>query len=218
MYMTGDGAVERLVSPHQVRQANNVYAGIQRAPFTADQVGGTGWEACAIDFGGSSANRIQFTSTGAPDAGYIGLMSLYDFCSYGIDHPDIIISGLLAYQDYERAAMQKMVIYKESDVFKNANLTFDNLKLKGATWWHDPFCRNYVAANEISSSDLNLDNIVMLNSRYMKFYIDSRGDFTMLQEKSPLEQLAFVRPIIWRGLPVFLNPRTCGRIFRYPIA
>lgn len=199
----------------KARQQEDSYAGIQRAAYTADGVGGTGWEAITVDFGGpatSTANNIGLTS-GAANFPFRVFESVYDMASWGIEHPHVIISNFGAYQDYGNTLIGKAEIQMTSTAM-DGDLQFENRKFRGAMWFVDEYCKTEIAGAEESAS---YQNVVMLNLNRVKLLIDSRADMVLTMPRTPVDQHAGVRHMLLRGCLVTDNPRMHARIFDYPV-
>jgi hypothetical protein len=197
----------------RARQATNTLGGITRVAFTDVETTGTGWENVSIDFLDTSAGNTFGLSSGAPNAALKALFQLYSFCSYGVMHPDLIISSQQPFDDYEFAGFDKQRFAKEGGALKDVNLAFDNIKFKGAMWIMDEFAttRNSSLGNATSAKQ----RLYMLNTRMIDLAVDSRADFALRKPKEPTDQLAAVRHMVWRGQLVARNPRYLGTIFDY---
>lgn len=205
------GGITYISDRWKARQANNILGGIQRAVFTAAEAGGTGWENVSIDF--EVGGHTFEISSDAPTNELKRLAQLYNFCSYGTQHPDLFVSSQQPFDDYEFCAMAKMRVQKESSSFGDVELAFDNLKYKGAVWIMDEFAATQNSG--LGNATAAKQRMYALNTNMLDLAVDSRADFALRPPKEPVDQLAAVRHLVWRGQLVPRNPRYLGTIFDY---
>jgi len=176
----------------------NTYAGISRVTG-----GTTGWENYAATFGATS-----FTSlTGNP---YKALERMYLYCSRGAIKPDIILSGLNPYLDIQRLMAGAAQYNREVDQFKNIQLGGDNIKFRNAVWLYDEACTGY-SVGSASTKPF----VAILNTAYMRLWVESGYDFAMSKFASPIDSRVSVAHNIWRGQLGALNPRYLAIMHNY---
>lgn len=199
----------------RVRQTTDPYAGITRAAYTSDETGGTGWEHAAINMLGNDAAALPFgfITGGAPNYALKLLHAGYDLASWGIDHPDLIVSTLKPYQDYIFAAQEKMEVTVVPGQFGDAQLSFNNIKFRGAMWIYDEMAKSYDTSGAADSAAL--DNVYLLNTDTIHFTPDSRLNMVLGESREPVDQHAGVRHMLWRGQHLTNNPRANCRLFNY---
>lgn len=193
----------------QMKQAANSYGGIQRVAWLGDAAPGTYWEGNAADFFQSA---FAFDGTnGAMNAALQRLENVVAMASYGGERPDAMFSSYRPWQDYMNAASTKQQVTRGSGMI-DANVSFQNVMYKGLTWFWDDFCKTY---NVFEASTAGEDNIYMINSKKTRLETDSRANFTLTEERTPTNQHAGVKHLLWRGQLVNENPRSSARIFSY---
>jgi len=90
---------------------------------------------------------------------------MYDACSEGSDHPDLIICDQATYEAYE-GLTPTYGRFVDADM---ARAGFENLKFKGAVVVFDPAC----------PSDANHGKMYFLNSKYLSWTVDTEANFAM---------------------------------------
>lgn len=191
---------------YQGRQAANSYGGITRTAWTASS-DGTGWTGCAYQHFGT-----EFAvSSGVPNAGIQRLIDIRAQSSYGMDVPNVMISGYAPWRDYMVAGMSIQEVQKTGKI-GNFDIGFDNISFMGTPWFWDDFCKQY---NTISAESTSEDSVYFLNLKHLHFCVDSRADMVLTDLRSPVDQHASVKHILWRGQLILKNPRTCARLFNY---
>ncbi len=190
----------------QSKQANNTYGGITRKAWTSNAVPGTYWEGNSVDL--FQANIAY--SSGAPNDCLQRLMDARALATYGLDKPNVMFSSYAPYRDYKVAAMSNQQI-RSGDEMLDAHLTFENVIFDGMTWFWDDFC---IASGD-TASVADEPNIYMLNTRKAKMVIDSRQNMTMSSKREPVDQMASVRHLTWRGQCLSLSNRSSVRLFGY---
>lgn len=201
----------------RVRQTTGTYAGITRTAYTSADTGGTGWEHACINMFGQSTSPAAlpfgFVTGGAPNYALKLLHAGYDLASWGIDHPDLIVSTLKPYQDYIFAAQEKMEVTVVPGQFGDAQLSFNNIKFRGAMWIYDEMAKSYDTSGVADSAAL--DNVYLLNTDYVHFVPDSRANMVLGDPRTPVDQHAGVRHMLWRGQHMTDNPRAGCRLVNY---
>lgn len=202
-------------SRYKARQVTNTVANIARTAWTSETAGGTGWENVSIDMDPGNYSSAAFAfSSGAPNAELVALDQGYMFASIGIEHPDLIVSTPRPYDDYRYAYQGKVTIFQNAGAMNSdMGFTFQNVKYQDAVWFPDEYATTY--EDVTSSAAAGEDNIYIINTDYTYLKVDSRVDFVMSDVKSPQDQHAGVRHILWRGQLVSENPRTLARLFAY---
>ena len=101
------------------------------------------------------------------------------------------MSGSSSHEAYE-LSLDASLRYADQDM---ADMGFDTIKLKGATWvWDErvPDIYNGTAAQ-------TTDSIFMLNTKYYKLYIDAETDFVTTPFVRPENQTARTALILFMG-------------------
>jgi len=208
---TAGGALaitDPIVERWQMKQAANSYGGIQRVAWTSSTPG-TYWEGNSVDFLG---NTFAFSSGVMNDA-MQRLENVVAMSSYGGERPDAMFSSYSPWQDYMNAASEKQQITRGSGMI-DANVSFQNVMYKGLTWFWDDFCKTY---NVFGTGIAGSDNIYLINSKKTRLETDSRANFTLTDERVPVNQHAGVKHLLWRGQLVNENPRSSARIYDYRV-
>ncbi len=212
------GSVAYINDLWRTRQTTSSYGGITRTAFTSATAGGTGWENVAVNFVNGTDNSFAYSGTnGAPNAALQVFHQVYNFCSRGIIHPDLILSTDQPFDDYEFGAATKMRLHKDSSAFGDLQLGYDNMKFKNAVWIRDANAATQNATSSPSGSDAtNGDgNVYVLNTKFMDLAVDTRADFALTPTRQIADQHAGVMHMLWRGQLICKNPRYLGRIFDY---
>lgn len=201
----------------KLRQANNTYAAISRAAFTADETTGTGWEAPSIDYRNDPTNIIQLSpyAPHGPDAGLIGLQMLYSACCYGTERPNFMVSTRAPWNRYHNAVQGKALVYKTADAYTGGELMYSALSYNGIPWFHDEYVKTWNVANATQTITA-LNNVYMLNLNHLRWMIDPREDFLVTPARTPVDQHVSVRHLKLRTQQVMMNPRYSGRAYNVP--
>jgi len=208
-----------LVKPRwQFRQAANVFAGIDRDPFTADGIGGTGWENLSYSFKNNILGNPWTTATpfgvssNVPNDCLKGLAHFYQMLSWGTTMPDLIISSVKPYEDYQNCAASYLQYLRNGTDATGMNLGWTTTRYKGADWIYSDRC---VASGTVGDATAGTDMIYLLNTDYMELGVCEGADFEQTEFKTPVDQAGAVAQILWRGQMIFTNPRYSGVIFNY---
>ena len=214
---TDSGTVGGHTNRWQYRQSIEGYGTITRVAWTSDTAGGTGWEPLAVDFDTNSAFRFEYDSlNGQPSTGLQELLDIYTFASQGIIHPNLIMMSQVPFRDYEMAAQTKMQITKESAKFGDIELGFDNLKYKNAIIIRAESAVTQNATGAIADDTNGEQNVYLLNTDYIELLVEEGCDFVLGEPRTPVDQHASTRHMIWSGQLVCVNPRYQARIYAYP--
>ena len=122
------------------------------------------------------------------------MRTLYNSCSKGNEHPDLILSTQTIFEYYEKilAANERFLDTTAGDA------GFQNLLFKAAVFMYDSYS---------SSGDL-----FMLNSNYLKLKTHSKFNMAPGKFIEPANQDAKVAKIIWRGNLTMSNAARQGRL------
>lgn len=130
-----------------------------------------------------------FWDTGAA---LVAMVSMYNDCSDGADHPDLLISDGQTFENYERYATA------QGKNFTNtmwADLGFTNLSFKGSVFVFD---KNI-------DPECETGYLYFLNSAYLSLVVHRQRDFTIREFGYPPNQDAFLTQIYWMGAFVCSN-------------
>lgn len=113
--------------------------------------------------------------------GLANMRTLYNSCSKGNIHPDLILTTQAIYEFYETvlAANERFIDTATGDA------GFQNLLFKAAVIMYDTYCL--------------AGNLYMLTSDYIWVYVDSQTDFITTEFQRPVNQDARVAQILWYG-------------------
>ncbi len=136
-----------------------------------------------------------FVSTGSFAAyGKSDMRTMYNNCSIGNDHPNLILTEQTVFEFYEAEAEDIQRINDSAA----ANLGFQTFKYKGANMYFSPQCAT--------------GDMYFLNLKYLKLKLDSKADFDMTEWKVIPNQLDRVAQIVSRMELVCRNCRMQGLI------
>lgn len=136
-----------------------------------------------------AASSGSFAAYGESD-----MRTMFNNCSIGNDHPDLILTTQTVFEYYEAEAGDKQVI-NDSDA---AKLGFRTFAYKGSNIYYSPKCGSGL--------------LYMLNLKYLKLKIDSKADFEMTEWKNIPNQLDRVAQVVSRLELVCRNCRMQGLI------
>ncbi len=137
-----------------------------------------------------------FASTGSfASYGVSDMRTMYNNCSIGNDHPDLILTTQAVFEYYEAEAdgLQRFPATTEE-----LGMGFQRFKFKGANMYFSPQCPT--------------GYMYFLNMKYLKLKIDSKADFDMTEWKVIPNQLDRVAQIVTRLELVCRNCRMQGLI------
>lgn len=136
-----------------------------------------------------------FVSTGSfATFGKGDMRTMYNNCSIGNDHPNLILTTQAVFEFYEAEAEDIQRINDSAD----ASLGFQTFRYKGSNLYYSP---------QESSGYMHF-----LNLKYLKLKIDSKADFDMTEWKYIPNQLDRVAQIVTRLELVCRNCRMQGLI------
>lgn len=139
-----------------------------------------------------SANETgsgSFASQGLND-----MRTMYNDCSKGNIHPDLILTTQTVFEYYEKT-LQPQERFTDT---KTLDGGFQNLKFKGATMMFDLYCQSGV--------------MYFLNSNFMKLIVESGTDLITTPFVKPENQDAKVAQILWMGDMVCSNCDRQGKL------
>jgi hypothetical protein len=120
---------------------------------------------------------------------YDNLMSkmrtAYNTVSKGKEHPDFIITTQTVYEGYEGLLTTDINYNVAMTDTKLVDVGFENYKFKGARIVFD--------------SDCTASAMYILNSKYLKLYVDTQTDFITTDFVRPANQDAKTAQILWMG-------------------
>jgi len=105
--------------------------------------------------------RNQFIGTVGSFAtnGIDKMRTLYNLCSKGNIHPDLVLTTVTTFEDYEK----KLAVNERFLDMETGDAGFQNLLFKGAIIMYDTYCQS--------------GYLYMLTSDYIWWYVDSQTDF-----------------------------------------
>ncbi len=173
------------------------------------------WRHNVGSFGSNGATGDDFTVAITTRAGLkYGLLKLYNLCTRGGDGsgPNLIVSGATTYEAYE-LSLDANLRYADQGM---ADMGFDTLKLKGATWvWDENMVDIYsgtspVGGNYSTATAQTYDTAFFLNTKFFKLYIDSQTDFVTTPFVAPENQTARTALVLFMGNTGVTNMRKHG--------
>lgn len=167
-----------------------------------DQAANTWWRNQVSDATNTSAATIMND-----------VMSLYNTCSVGNDHPTLLLGTQLFYEFYERRLQNILRTYETT----LGDIGFEALKYKGAAMTFSPSITASLtdgAGNALFVGPGTFTHgLFMLNERYWDFVVHSDADFFMTEWKPIPNQLDRVAQIVTQGNLVCTNRRMQGLLF-----
>lgn len=209
----GDAALVKLMAERTKNAmrtaANNMSIDLYSDGALSNQIGGLATmiqNAGTGTVGGINAATFtiwknKFTETGTPSKTTIkGDMNLLWLqCCRGADKPDLIVSTH-DFFSYYWESLQDLQRYAESD---SATAGFQSLK--------------YVTADVIFDSNANFattgEKMYFLNTEHLELVSHTDANWTVLKEKTSINQDAVVIPLIWMGNLVCSNRSLQGVLF-----
>jgi hypothetical protein len=163
--------------------------------------------------GGSTGDDFTVTVTTRDGLKY-GLLKLYNLCVRGADGsgPNLIVSGASSYEAYE-LSLDASLRYSDQDM---ADMGFDTIKLKGATWvWDENMIDIYTGTSPVggdysTATAQAVDTAFFLNTKFFKLYMDSETDFVTTPFVRPENQTARTALILFMGNTGVTNMRKHG--------
>ena len=141
--------------------------------------------------------RNQFTDAAGDSFAALGLghmRTMYNNCSKGNIHPDLILTTQAEYEKYEKvlAANERFIDTKSGDA------GFQNLLFKGSVIMYDSYCPT--------------QTMFFLTSEYFEYTVDSQTDLITTPFVRPANQDAKVAQILLYGNITISNAARQGRI------
>jgi len=122
------------------------------------------------------------------------MRTLYNNCSKGNVHPDLILTGQTEFEYYE-STLQPQQRFTDT---KTVDGGFQNLKYKDATMMFDLYCQSGV--------------MYMLNSNFLELVVESGTDLITTPFVKPENQDAKVAQILWMGNLASSNSDRHGKL------
>ena len=134
-----------------------------------------------------AASSGSFATYGETD-----MMTMFNNCSVGNDHPSLILTTQTVFQYFEAEASDRQWIMNKDE----AKLGFRSFAYKGANIYYSPQCPTGL--------------MYFLNLKYLKLKIDKKADFDMTEWKNIPNQLDRVAQVVCRLELVCRNCRMQG--------
>lgn len=137
---------------------------------------------------------INLTGLSFATNGVNNMRTMYNNCSKGNIHPDLIISTQTVFEFYEKvlALNERFIDTKTGDA------GFQNLLFKASVMMYDTYCQS--------------QTMFFLNSQYLDIMVDTQTDFITTPFIRPADQDAKVAQILWYGNLIMSNAARQGRI------
>lgn len=163
------------------------------------------WRHNTASFGSDALTNGDFQTAITTRAGLkYGLLKMYNLCSRGADGsgPNLIVSGATTYEAYE-LSLDASLRYADQGM---ADMGFDTIKLKGATWVWDELVPDVYSGTVAQT----YDTCFFINTKFYKLYIDSATDFITTPFVSPENQTAKTALVLFMGNSGVTNLRKHG--------
>lgn len=215
------GTVDEITT-WQMRQATNVYAGLDRSPFTSASAGGTNWENVSASFDATANsgwtngtdNKFKWTAYGVPSASIKALDNVIASCADGGGmNPDIGLWTRKPFNDY-KSMYPGTVQYARTDggAASEFNLACDTIKHGSMTiGWSDEFAASGTYGDAAAGDDM----LYLLNTDSVCILTEEGWNFAGRPWLPAQSQMASSMYLVWRGFHMVTNPRRCGVIFSY---
>ena len=167
------------------------------------------WRHRTASFGANTLTNGDFQISASTRAGLkTCLLKLYNYCVRGGDGsgPNVVLSGQDTYESYE-LSLDANLRYADQAM---ADMGFDTIKLKGATYTWDERVPDVYNGYEAGNASATNDTVFMINTKYYKLYIDSETDFTTTPFVSPENQTAKTALVLFMGNTGVTNMRKHG--------
>jgi len=181
---------------------------IQRDPTSALVVGNIAqntyswWRNQVKDFNGITTNIGLLNA----------LRNLYNNCTKGPGkNPDLGVFDQASYELYETA----LAAAHRNPSYVDANIPFENIKLKAATLVWDQFVADHYTPGALGS---NLGTLLLINTKFIEIRYDKQTNFISTPFQRPVNQDAKTSQILWMGATCTSNRRKNGIGFRIPNA
>lgn len=207
----------------QMRQANNSYAGIQRAPFSSATAGGTNWENVAVSWD-ESANSwsagdasFKWMSLGIPSKAVKALDNAIASCADGGGMaPDIGLWTRQPFLDYQSMYPTTVQYTMTGGSTSEFNLKAETIKHGSMTiGWSDEFQHSGAGTGDAAAGS---DVLYLISSDAVCLLVEEGWNFSARPWLAAQSQLASSMYVVWRGFHMVTNPRKCGVIFDYATA
>jgi hypothetical protein len=130
---------------------------------------------------------------------------IYNDCSKGPGGgPDFAVCDQSTFQVLEAA----LAAAHQNPSYRDADIPYDNWRLKGATVMWDEFVPN--AEDDNTTLSTSKGTVYFINSRFMGVKYDSQTNFITTKFQSPENQDAKTAQIMWYGLTYTTNRRKLG--------
>lgn len=147
-------------------------------------------------------NQTDSVTTNFSTDGLLSMQNLWSLCSYGTDHPDLVISTRATWVNYVRA-MNATLNYNLPQAPAVAKNAIADLMPNVVSFWGAPmFPDDGAPAN----------SLFMLNSKYIQFSVHPDADFELREFVIPLNQDGIFSQILFQGELCFLGMRYHGRL------
>lgn len=180
-------------------------------PTSTTKVGGilaatySWWRAQTFDFSTATPGTNTYVKAVTTFKGYTqALRAAYNYCANGADGsaPNLLVGTQGAYELYCNAIQDK-VQYND---LKLAELGFDSVKLRGATFIYDELVPDVYTG----TAAITKGTVFMLNTKYYKLTIDRETDFVTTPFVEPENQTAKTAKILFMGNATSSNQRKLG--------
>lgn len=213
---------------YMARQAGNVYAGIDRAPFTSATAGGTNWENISMSL--SAADAARNTNLSGP-AWTDGTDNVFKFtsgaaslCLKALDNALMMTAdgggmgadlGLWTRQpflDYASMYPSHVQYTMTSGATGEYNLKAETIKHGSMTiGWSDEFQHSGTAAD----APVNGQLMYLLSSDAICILTENGWNFASRPWLPAQKQMASSMYLVWRGFNLVTNPRKHAVLFDY---
>jgi hypothetical protein len=139
----------------------------------------------------------------------VALKRLYNFCSKGSGgSPDLVLGDQISFETYE-SSLDSKTRYLDT---KMADMGFDTVKLKGATFIWDEQVPG-IDTGDIPGATNFTGTVFMLNTKFYKLIIDSQTDIVTTPFVEPENQTVKTAKILFMGQAGVSNLRKHGVLY-----
>lgn len=189
------------------------------SPTTGGNVGNiasteTWWRhVTAVADSGSKDTGNSFALSVSTYAGInVALKRLYNFCSRGSGGaPDLCLGDQVSFETYE-SSLDSKTRYLDT---KMADMGFDNVKLRGATFIWDEQVPG-LDTGDVPGATNFTGTVFMLNTKFYKLIIDSKTDIVTTPFVEPENQTVKTAKILFMGQAGVSNMRKHGVLYAIP--
>jgi hypothetical protein len=163
------------------------------------------WRAQCSDFGTASIGTNTYVRSVTTLKGYVqALRKMYNYCANGADGsaPNLCVGTQGAWELYCDAMQEKVQLTN----LGLAEMGFDNVKLRGATFIYDELVPDIFTG----TTAITKGSIFFLNTKFYKLVIDKQTDFVTTPFIEPENQTAKTAKILFMGNATISNPRKIG--------